>query len=460
MLQFFRINDPYRIIFVFLALVIVRTAWLVGGLPLSIPELKWLLVGERLGDHFTMYKDLYDHTGPLAAFVYKSLDMVFGRSRWVHIVFSTLLITVQAGVLNSILLKSKAYDENSYVPAFLYVILMSGVVDFFALSPQLLALTFLLMSLKHIFRRIDNVITDELFIYAGLYLGLATCFYLPAVIFFVVFVLSFLIFSTAIARRMLLLIYSSLVVVAIIWVYFFWFGAAWDFIADFFVAGIMKPRFYYIEPLLLAKAAGFLIFVSLISFYVMFTQRGTNFQQKLMQMMVAFFIAGLLVIVLSKDLMTADLVFVIPTLTFFTVYYVFGLKRRVWKTIAPYFLVIGLLGYPVFLIQSDSLSSMIVKDEVMPVEGERLMCIGCAIEAYASYQIAGPFLDEYVSRSKLDDIDYYDEASHIYEALEQSTPEVIIDRWEEADKLFYRFPKFGERYQRLDDKSYQLKSSN
>jgi len=434
-------------IFVFLILVAIRVTWIIAGLPLSLPELKWLLVGERLSDGFTMYKDLYDHTGPLAAFIYKWLDFVFGRSRWVHLVVSTFLVTVQAGIFNRILLKNKAYDENSYVPAFLYVVLMSSVMDFFALSPQLMAITFILLSLNHIFRRIDNVVTDELFLLSGIYLGVATCFYLPAAVFFVIFLLSFILFSSAVPRRLLLLVYGAGVVFVVIWAYFFWFGAGRDFLDDFFVEGVSKARIFYVSFMELLGIGGFLLGVTLLSLTVLFSLRVTNYQQKMQQVMVSFMLAAFLVVLFSRDLMSADLIFFVPTTTFFLVHYFLGLRRKVWKVLMPYLMVIGLLVYPNVWLRNNPPSGLLVKPSEVKVPGNRLMGLGLDVADYEEYVLAGPFLDAEVSRKKMEDLHYYDEASGLFETLEQSAPDAIIDQWGDMAQIFERFPVFSAHYQ-------------
>ena len=134
-----------------------------------------------------MYSQTFDYTAPLATLVYKYLNLIFGRSYFIHYGFSSLVIVFQAGIFNQLLLKNKAYDENSYLPAFLYTILMISVPDFMTLSPQLMSLTFILLALRNVLRRIDNQVTDELFLNSGIYIGIATMIYLPSFVFFLVF---------------------------------------------------------------------------------------------------------------------------------------------------------------------------------------------------------------------------------------------------------------------------------
>lgn len=436
--------------------MIIRITWALIGLPLSIPELKWLLVGQRLGDGFTMYRDLYDYTGPVAVFFYKWLDMIFGRSRWVHVVFSTLLITVQAGMLNGLLIRNKAYAENNYLPAFIYVICMSATMDFFALSPQLISVTFIIMALNHVFRRIDNVITDELFLYSGFYLGLALMCYLPSAVFFLIFLLSLILFSSAVARRILLFVYGASVVVLIIWAYYFWFDASSDFFYDYFATPFLKEKMWYVNFLGLAKISAVLIIAMLLGVSVVFTQRVTNFQQKMQQVMLLFIVAGFGVLILNSDLMTADLVFFVPSITFFLVYYFLGLKRRVWKFMLPYGLIISLLVYPYFWVNSEVSKNIIVPSGgPKPVSKESLMGIGVDITSYENYDIAGPFLDPFVSKRKIDQLDYFDGVSGLYYGITSSEPDLIYDEAEVVSILFQRFPKFAKAYEQSAANHYK-----
>ena len=167
-----------------------------------------MLLGEWLDEGFMMYRQTYDYTGPIAAVIYKGLNIVFGRNVLAYRALSTLLITLQSGIFNSILLKNKVYSENSYLPAFLFAILSASVTDFMTLSPQLISLTFILLALRNIIRRIDNQATDELFLSSGIYVGVATMIFLPASVFLLVFLFSLILFSSAIPRRLLIYLFA------------------------------------------------------------------------------------------------------------------------------------------------------------------------------------------------------------------------------------------------------------
>ncbi|MEQ8880921.1 MAG: hypothetical protein RLQ12_14865, partial [Cyclobacteriaceae bacterium] len=285
MLKLFRLNDPYRLVLIFIFLVVIRGIWLIYGLPLPLFGFKWQLLGSWLAQNHMIYADSYDYTGPLSALVFKWMTILFGNSRWIHIIFSTLLIILQAGIMNTIFIRNKAYHENTYVLAFIYIILMCGVMDFYMLSPQLMSITFIIISMNNIFRRIDNQATDEMFLTSGIYLGIASFFYLPASIFLVSYLISFLLFSTAIARRLILLSLGATIVFSVVWGYFFWHNAEEAFFTSFFDAGFFRDKIYYLSySELLIQGLAILIF-TVVSLSIFFTARFTNFQQKIQRVM-------------------------------------------------------------------------------------------------------------------------------------------------------------------------------
>ena len=452
MLNFFRKNDPYKIIPIFLILILIRSIWVIFGLPQSTTELKWLLLGERLGNGFVMYSETYDYTGPLAALIYKWLDIPFGPSRWIHLVFSSILVIVQASLLNTILLKNKAFDQNNYLPAFLYVILTSATMDFFSLSPQLMSLTFIILSLNQIFRRIDNVVKDDLFLYAGIFNALAFFIYLPSIVYFFAFLLSFIIFSTAVFRRLLLYIYGFSMVLIIIICYFYWFGAVENFWQSFFIGGFTKPKIFFIDYSQFFQISYVLLGTLILSMSVFFTARFTNFQQNMMWVMVFFIAAAIVSILISPELSPSDLLYFIPPSAFFLTHYLLNLQRRIVRFILPITMVAALVIYP--WVMKTAISGLLVEKEV-PQSSGKLMVIGDDLSQYIGYEMASPFIDPYLGKKSLEGLDYYGGAAQIHNNIITSDPDIILDQWGVVPQLFERFPVIEKRYEKLHAGEYR-----
>lgn len=426
-------------------------------MPLSAPLMKWLALGERLGDGFTMYSEAFDYTAPLSALVYKWVDYIFGASRWTHVVLSSLLITIQAWIFNATLLRNKAFEENTFVPAFLYMILACGVTDFWSLSPELMCTTFLLLAINQIFRRIDNIVTDELFLYSGIYVGVATFFFPPSAVFFLVLLFSFIGFSSAVARRVLLYVYGFTVVFLVNWAYFFWFDASDAFFSTVF--DVFRPKIFYLNYIQFFIASGGLAFAFLFGLAGLFANRFTNFQQKTIQVMLLFTLGASCCVLLSNNLSSTTLILFVPTIAFLLTHYLLNVKKPWVKLLVPNIIIVSLVIYPYVFLRVMEENNLILSENPSEYIDKRVMVIGTDLSVYEENYMASPFIDERISIDRLNDLDYYEKAADLFLVLEKSDPEVIIDQLKAMPKINERFPYFRDNYRKNSFGDY-VKISN
>ncbi|NJN28475.1 MAG: hypothetical protein HC819_22135 [Cyclobacteriaceae bacterium] len=178
MLGYFRINDPYRLLIIFIVLTLFRLPFLISPDWQTIPELSWMIVGERLNEGALLYVGIWDDLGPLSAIAYRLTDFVFGRSHLSFQILGLLIYFFQVFYMNYIALKHKMYNENNYLPALFYGILGLLFFNIIMLSPQLLGLTFVLLSLNSLFNHIETRNkTDGNLLNIGLYIGIASLFF-------------------------------------------------------------------------------------------------------------------------------------------------------------------------------------------------------------------------------------------------------------------------------------------
>jgi len=452
LLRFFRINDPYRLIFILIILILVRFvhSYFITGTPYL--ELKWLILGEWLGDGFIMYKQTYDYTGPLSAMVYKGLDYVFGRNPLVYWTLSTLLITVQAGVFNSLLLKNKVYNENSYLPAFLYAVLSASVIDFMTLSPQLMSLTFILLALRNIIRRIDNQATDELFLSSGIFVGIASMIYLPATIFLFVFLFSLILFSSAIPRRLLLYVFGFLLVFSACATYFYLNDSLFLFLDRAVFNGMLQqPRIFFKKLELLTFAAP----LALILLFSVIKKTGqirlTNFQQKVEQVIWLIFVGGIVTIFLSNESAGMEFLFLVPLVAYFWTHYFILLRRRFFKLVMPYLLIFGMLAWPIYFYKN--LAEPMLISEVQTKK--KMMVIGEKLEYYQDQEMATPFFHHAISSDLFSELDTYEGSENFYVLFNKVSPDVILDELGAVPKLMHRFPEIEKNYKRVASNTYE-----
>ena len=298
------------------------------GLPVIIPEVKWLLIGEALANGKNMYKDIWDFTGPLAAGFYSLLHMFFGKSINAYRSFSIILVLIQCGIFNNLLLSNKAYNQNTYLPALMYMVFMHISFDFLTLSPVLMGMTFALLAVNNLFQRIDNTTRDELFIQMGLYIGIATLFYLPFFLYFLIIIISLLVFTGSIFRRMLLIIYGFFIVLTLAALYYFWFDSLSVFRIFYLKSAFILLSFdYFSWKEFLGLSAIPLMIFSISYFKTKTIGKYINSQIKIQRVMLMFMITGIIAMLLSKEFSMYQLIYIVPGLAFFASNYLLLIKK-------------------------------------------------------------------------------------------------------------------------------------
>lgn len=456
LLNFFKINDPYRLAFVFLLMLLIRVPLIYSGIPLIAPELKWMIIGEALANGKDMYKDIWDFTGPLSAGIYGLVHLLFGKSVMAYRALSMVLVLIQCGVFNNLLLKNKAYNQNTYIPALMYMLFMHVSFDFLTLSPVLMGMTLVLLAVNNLFQRMDNLTRDDLFVQMGLYLGLATLFYLPFLLYFVVIIASLLIYTGSVIRRMSLMVYGFFLVLVIASFYYFWFDSFAMFRVAYFESIFsIKPQLYITRIEFLG-----LVFIPLSIFVVSFVKsrsigRYINFQIKIQNVMLMFMFAGIFSVLLSREFSVYQLIFVVPGLAFFTSHYLIALKN--WIMAEAVFVIIALLLllnmlFPLkrwlFVDEFISFDQLMVQETPYDTltEGKKLLVIGESIDAYSNSSLATPYLNWQLTRNHFQNLGYYDNLSETYLHFTDNPPDVIIDEKKVVPELFKKVPTVGLKY--------------
>ncbi len=399
-----------------------------------------------------MYDQTYDYTGPLAVMVFKILNNLFGRSPMAGEVLSSLIIIIQAGIFNALLLKNKVYDENGYLPALLYVLLALAVPDFKALSPQLMSATFVLLALRNVFRRIGNQVTDELFLTSGIFIGLAAMLYLPSAVFFLVFLFSLVLFSSAILRRLLLYFFGFLLVFVACGLYFYVVDSFQVFLERAIYKGILldsETSFSFFK--LIRLSVPFLVILLLSVIQKLGSIRMTNFQQKVDQVMWILFLGGISTVLLSNERGGHELIFVVPVVAYFWTYYIILLRRMLFKAIMPALLVFGLLIFSMLAYKHWTDALLIGSGET----NDNTLVLGERLESYSLSTVSSPFFNNTIGLEVLSELNNYQEAESFYLLFLEIDPRVVSDEMEIMPQLMQRFPYIESNYLKEGSSTYR-----
>lgn len=471
MLSFFKINDPYRLISIFIILAIFRMPAFIGDLPLTVPELNWMIVGEKISGGALMYMDIWDNLAPLSAVVYGLVDAFFGKSSLAYSIISILLVTFQSYIFNAFLINNKAYKDSTYVPALVYALLMNGFFDFYTLSPVLMGITFLLPAFGHIFHQVESKEQNLSMLPTGLYIGLASMFYLPCFIFIVPALLSFLLFTGTTPRNYLLFIYGFFAPILIIAFYFFWFDGLQVFYQNFILGSLMLAGrnllplkdFLFISSLTI-------IFTALSLFKIFEASRYTHYQVRYQQITFFMFLGAAASWFFSSTKAPYQMIIFVPAIAFFISHYFLLIRRKMLSEGLFLLLFIFLLlvnygsiyhfRFPSQFIHHDKiLVKPTVWDEL--VKGKSILFLGDNISVYKNSRLSTPFLNWKIASLYFSQPDFYDNLAEIYLRLKEDMPEVIIDDEGVYDRVFNKMPTLKAQYERgkLPD-TYILKKLN
>ena len=471
MLSLFRINDPYRLILVFLLLVAIRLPFILDGIPMMKVELHWLLIGERMASTAaSMYDSVWTTTGPLANVVYSWLFKIFGRSTVGYQILAILVVFHQSVVFNSLLLRNKAYDEYNYVPAFLYAIFSCFIPTMFLLSPVVMGLGFFLLTLNNVFRRIDNEAQDEMFLYNGVYLGIATLFYLPYFYFFILSLVSLILFSSAIARRLLLMTYGYLLVITISGLVAYFRGDL-SYWWDFYIASwwqVTMPANISVTGLVLLGTIPFaLLLISLFKTYSM--GRYKVYQVKFQQVFLLTLLGAILNYFFAQWKGAHQLILFVPVIAFFTGHYLLVLRKHWQAEIITVLMVAFVIGNALVfhnnwffverIVQQQSLFVDEYKAERL-VENQQVLVVGEKISPYKNASAATKFILWPLAEPVFKGTNQYENLGLLQKALSDNPPGIIVDQQNLVEQAFARLTLIKVKYQKREsggETIYRLK---
>jgi hypothetical protein len=338
-LRFFRKNDPFLLLFIAVFLIIVRTIMLIVGV--ESPAI--LFNAEALGETFnvTPTMPLYSENGagPLFVFFYGILTFLFDNTYIISSILAAILVFFQAFILNATLQKNAAFQENNFLPGFLFVVFASASPEFIFLSPILLANTFLLLALDKVLTHLKYRGSEENILTTGFLIGLAALSYAPYFWLVPFVILIYIMYSSTLVRRYFLMTYGFIFSLLVFWIYFLAWQNGGAFLGGYFELVLST---HLVEPIVLKNLA--LIFGLPTLFSILSVAQGfqglgfTNHQILTQRTMLWVLIFGLIMVWMTPNSGSVNALALIIPLTFFTSQFLITRSRK-WVSEA-YFLVL------------------------------------------------------------------------------------------------------------------------
>lgn len=453
MLSYFKLNDPFRLIPLAILVFLIKLPVFINPIQFS-EATHWYVIGEAMQSGY-MYKDIWDGLGPFSATVYMAFTWLFERSTLALLLWGTVLTLFQAIIINNFSIRAKLYENNTYLPALVYVLLTSSHPAFFSLSPSLMGLTFILLGLGKLLSHVEfRAKKDMHIIMIGLYFGISVLFHFPYIIIIPISLVLLALFSNTVLRRYFLLIFASFTpLVAAFFYYWLKSDHPTYFINNFILINNFDAYYLnigWLNGFVILGMAMFFTIIGIISFGKQ--RRLNNYQIRIMQL---FFLVGVFMVTIlffEKPITQYSLVVFIPVATYFTVHFISLFKKRILSAVlsltlflSPVIILVGVnkTWLPTVNTTPDTVS---INSIAPVVENKRIMVLGSAKNLYNNAALAGPFYDWGLSQPFFKELDYYDNLIFLQEQLTESNPEVIIDLENNWTKISKRLPVIGKKY--------------
>jgi hypothetical protein len=440
--------------------VIIKVPFLGHQLPMLLPELEWMLVGEKIHNGQFLYKEVWTNVGPLASFIYWAIDVSFGRSQFIYEFMAILITYFQALYFTFVCNTRQTFLEKNYAPGLIYVLLMSLSFDMSKLSPVLLSTTFLLFAFNKLLKQMERRegVSDEVF-EIGLYIGIASLFHQPTMVFIFWIMASLVFFTNVNLRQHFLSILGFGLPLFLAGLYFYLYGSLDEFKYNWF-NGIFKIKQYSLEDFKSAFIAITVPSALAVFGFLRQTQvsKYNSYQQRTQQIMLIWGIASLIALFLSPNVAPMQFIIFVPFFAFFITGFFLHLKGIFLPELlfTLLFLFIIFVQYqgvtPIFGKGFEQLADMRVKPKEIPerMKGQKMLVIGERIDEYAYGQSATCYLNWDLSKIDLENPDNYESIINIFDNFKKDPPTIIIDKQNVIPKIFKRIPALSSDYQQTN----------
>lgn len=159
------------------------------------------------------------HTAPL----YGPIAHLFNQYTFLNVLLSFVFVMLQAFMLNRIITDKNLTERNSFFPALMYIVFMSGYIGFMGLQPALFANFFLILALDKIFEVFSEEAVHVEIFNVGFFIALTGLFYLPALPLFLLLIVSLILYFVVGLRSLMASLMGFAVPFVFTFLYYFWF---------------------------------------------------------------------------------------------------------------------------------------------------------------------------------------------------------------------------------------------
>lgn len=152
-------------------------------------------------------------------------------------IIALVLISLQALILNYLLIKNKLSLRNNLLPTYIFILLTGSTHSLTQLSAPLIASFFIMLGILNLLDMYELKDPFKECFNASFFVTIASFFYFPAIGFFLLIWVSFLIYRVISWREWMISLIGFFAASLIVWFYFFWnnqIPLVWNNIEQFY----------------------------------------------------------------------------------------------------------------------------------------------------------------------------------------------------------------------------------
>lgn len=454
MLNYFRSTDPYRLLGLFLLMLLLFLPWLIDWPGMTLPELKSIMVGQKVRDGFLMYTEITDRTPPLAAWFYGLCQWLVGKSLTGRHILAGILLFFFSAYYGLLLISKRAFPESTLVPAFVFSILLMASFDMLALTAELPAFGFLLIALKLLFDEVEfREHRDETDLNLGLSLGLASLLVFTYALFLPGVIIILLLFTRLSLRRFFLLLFGFMLPHGLLTGFYHYRHSLNDLLERFYHANLysVSPALLPVPDLLILFSVP--LFFLFLSFFVLNRNaRLTKYQSQLLQIMMLWLAIAVIHTLLANDLRPQSFLPAVPALSFLLTHHFLLIKRRfaeihIWLFLAGTVALAYLAQYEMVPVRYEKL---LVQTPGVAWKDKRVLDLSGNLTVFIYNTPAPPFTDPELTNRIFSQPNTYESVILVEKLFRLDPPDVVLDPENKLAAFTQRIPDLEKKYERRD----------
>ena len=465
MLHFFRINDPYRLFGLLVLLTVLSLFIFIDSPGITHPELKSILIGEKVTEGYSLYSEIIDSTPPLASWFYGLCDWIFGRNLTARHLFTFVLLFLQSAFLGIILIDKRAYNENTFIPSLIFSLLMLISFDMLSLTAEVAASGIMLLALNALLTEIEfRVQRDETIFNLGLFISLASLFSISYIIYLPGLLVILIIFTRNTIRKYLLMGMGFILPYLLVFCLFYLNNNHYELWNRFVVPNLAFTTAPFLSFKSLITLCAVPLLYLLISILVLNRNAHlTKYQSQVLQAMFLWMVIALIQILFAPGLRPQSLLPLAPPVCFLITHFLLAIRRKKIAEINTWVILLGIISTLYFSsyqkISYVDNSKLLVGLSSVEFSDKKTLVLDNNPGAYIHNTLSPAFINWNLSADIFDNSQYYENVLLVNRLFEKDSPEIILDPDNRMEKFFERIPGLKSKYKRSGNGTWMLISN-